>query len=109
MVVARALLDFFLVVVGGLPGLGWPELDRVVAPERCLVFGQPGLPGEPEHVLGTEEPRRGTGVVGGVGVLQLHLGLVLRSRVLRCWPVRFGQRLTGSFGCPNKTSRARSW
>ena len=90
-------------MVGGRPGLGWPESDR------CLVFGQPEWPGEPALVLGTEEPRLGPGVVGGVGVLQLQLGLVLRSRVLRCWPVRFGQLLTGSFGCPNKTSRARSW
>ena len=98
-----------VVVVEGLPELGWPKPDRVGAPGRCLVFGQPEWPGEPEHVLGTAEPRLGPGVVGGVGVLQLHLGLVLRSRVLRCWPIRFGQRLTGSFGCPNKTSRARSW
>ena len=84
-----------VVVVGGLPGLGWPEPDRVGAPERCLVFGQPEWPGEPEHVLGTEGPRLGPGVVGGVGVLQLHPGLVLRSGELGCWQVRVGQRLMG--------------
>ena len=53
-----------VVVVEGLPELGWPEPDRVGAPERCLVFGQPEWPGEPEHVLGTEGPRLGPGVVG---------------------------------------------
>ena len=82
-------------VVGGLLGLKWPEPDRVGAPERCLVFGQPEWPGEPEHVLGTEGPRLGPGVVGGVGVLQLPPGLVLRSGELGCWQVRVGQRLTG--------------
>ena len=71
-----------MVVVEGLPGLGWREPDRKVAPERCLVFGQPEWPGEPERVLGTEEPRLGPGVVRGVGVLQLHPGLVLRGRKL---------------------------
>ena len=81
-----------MVVVEGLPGLGW---HRVVAPERCLVFGQPEWPGEPEHVLGTEEPRLGPGDVGGVGVLQLHPGLVLRRGELGCWQVRVGQRMTG--------------
>ena len=78
----------------------------MVASERCLLFGQPGSPGKPEHVPGNKEPRRGPGVVGGVGVLQLHLGLVLRSRVLRCWPVQGGQQLAGSFGCPNWPSSA---
>ena len=84
-----------VVVVEGLPELGWPEPDRMGAPEQCLVFGQPEWPGEPEHVLGTEGPRLGPGVVGGVGVLQLHPGLVLRSGELGCWQVRVGQRLTG--------------
>ena len=37
----------------------------------------------------------GPGVVGGDGVLQLHLGLVLRSGELGCWQVRVGQRVTG--------------
>ena len=83
------------VVVEGLPELWTPEPDRLGAPERCLVFGQPEWPGEPEHVLGTEGPRLGPGVVGGVGVLQLHPGLVLRSGELGCWQVRVGQRLTG--------------
>ena len=82
-------------VVEGLPELGWPESDRVGAPERCLVFGQPDWPGEPELVLGTEEPRLGPGVVGGDGILQLHPGLVQRSGESGCWQVRVGQRLTG--------------
>ena len=83
------------VVVGGRPGLRWPEPDRVGALEPCLVFGQPEWPGEPEHVLGTEGLRLGPGVVGGVGVLQLHPGLVLRRGELGCWQVRVGQRMTG--------------
>ena len=61
-----------VVVVGGRPGLGWPESDR------CLVFGQPEEPGGPARALVTEEPRLGPGDVGGVGVLQLHPDLVLR-------------------------------
>ena len=78
-----------VVVVGGRPGLGWPESDR------CLVFGQPEWPGEPVRALETEEPRLGPGDVGGVGVLQLHPGLVLRRGELGCWQVRVGQRMTG--------------
>ena len=81
-----------VVVVEGLPELGKPEPG---APERCLVFGPPEYPGEPELVLGTGGPRLGPGVVGGDGVLQLHPGLVLRSGELGCWQVRVGQRVTG--------------
>ena len=77
-----------VVVVEGLPELGWPE------PEG-LVFGQPEWPGEPALVLGTEELRLGPGVVGGDGVLQLHPGLVLRRGELGCWQVRVGQQMTG--------------
>ena len=84
-----------VVVVEGLPELRKPEPDRLGAPERCLVFGLPESPGEPELVLGTVEPRLGPGVTGGNGVLQLHPGLVLRSGELGCWQVRVGQRLTG--------------
>ena len=53
-----------VVVVEGLPGLGWPEPDRVGALEPCLVFGQPEWPGEPGLVLVTEGLRLGPGVVG---------------------------------------------
>ena len=76
----------------------------MVASERCLLFRQPGAPGKPEHVPGKEEP--GLGPVRDVGLLQLHLGLVLQSRVLRCWPVQGGQQLADSFGCPKWPSSA---
>ena len=76
-------------VVGGRPGLGWPESDR------CLVFGPPEEPVGPARALVTEEPRLGPGDFGGVGVLQLHPGLVLRRGELGCWQVRVGQRVTG--------------
>ena len=84
-----------VVVVEGLPGLGWPKPGRVMTPEQRLVFGLPEWPGEPERALETEEPRLGPGDVGGVGVLQLHPGLVLRRGELGCWQVRVGQRVTG--------------